>query len=198
MWNLTDQSEQKRTYVNQLTNGKLTMTMIYTDQEKNSWWVFDDLANLPLTRTFASMKITSLYTLGLTGDDLKDFVQKMKVLLKSNDAEKYEKAFGEVLAFEDKTQRAIDPVGQLSALITVYFTINDELIDSFENDMQLKKMALIAADPAMHNFFLNLEISRIEDYRTTYAAITQIVSTLSSESLGHLAEKSNGQQTINE
>jgi hypothetical protein len=150
--------------------------MVYVDKEENKWWSFQDLTAIPYTRNFAATKISSLYALGLSKDDLTGFISKQKATLKSNDPEKYEKAFAQVLDFESKASNATDAVKQMSSLVCVYFTLNDELIDSFDGTLQAKKMSLLEADPEMHSFFLSLQMSLTEHYLTSLNLISQIVS----------------------
>ncbi len=177
MWKLESEiPKDYRVYRNAVTNSICKQEFKYEDQEKNSWYSFTDLAQLPYTRQFAAQKVTSLYTLGLSKEDLKRHTDGLKSLLKSNDSEKYEKAYALVLDFENKAANATDAVKQLSALVCVYFTLNDEPIDSFEDSLQIKKMALLEANPEMHNFFLQEQIRLTETYTNSLNALLQTVS----------------------
>lgn len=186
MWQLQPNGElDKRVYIN--SNGsKCTTSMVYKDKEENQWYFFDDLMALPYTRKFAAMKISSLYSLGLSKDDLTGHIGRLKTISKSNDAEKYEKIYAETLDFENKVNNATDAIKQLSALTCVYFTINDEEIDSFENNLQIKKMALLEADPEMHNFFLTKQIDASEHYQRLLTFLSQTASSGSQENGDHL------------
>lgn len=166
MWKLQAEKDNIRTYVNTTTNSTCQQRACYTDVEGNRWWEFNDLITIPYTRQFAATKITSLYALNLTPDDVSSFFNKHKATLKSNSPEKYERAYAEVIDFEDKYKAAIDPLRQMSALVCVYFTINDEQIDSFLGDVQAKKMNLLEVEPEMHSFFLKRQISLIENYKS--------------------------------
>lgn len=179
MWQLTSELPNKRSYTNPETGEKSEQTQVYLDKDGNSWWQFDDLTTLPYTRTFASMKISALYTLGLSKDDLSNHINGLKAILKSNDVDKYEKAYANVLEFETKAANATDAVKQLSALVCVYFTLNDEQIDSFENGMQMKKMAMLEADPEMHAFFLKLQTEYTERSIQRSNLLLQIASSMS-------------------
>jgi hypothetical protein len=176
MWQLKTDSEFKRTFYNSATGSQCTQTMVYTDKEGNKWWSFDDLTAIPYTRNFAATKISSLYALGLSKDDLTGFISKQKAILKSTDQEKYEKAFALLLDFEGKATNATDAVKQMSSLVCVYFTLNDEPIDSFDNNLQIRKMSLVEADTEMHAFFLNMLIDLTEHYTTSLNLLSQIVS----------------------
>lgn len=176
MWRLQSDSGAKRVFSNSVTGSTCTMTKHYVDNEGNAWFGFDDLTAIPYTRNFAATKISSLYTLGLSKDDLTGFISKQKTIIKSNDPEKYEKLFALVLDFESKAQNAADPVKQMSSLVCVYFTLNDEPIDSFEGGLQAKKMTLLEADPEAHAFFLSKQIELTERYMTSLNLISQIVS----------------------
>lgn len=176
MWKLDKEENSKRTYYNSQTGSQCTQSMVYTDREGNKWHAFDDLTAIPYTRNFAATKISSLYALGLSKDDLGGFISKQKVILKSNDPDKYEKAFALLLEFEGKASNATDAVKQMSALVCVYFTLNDENIDSFDNNLQARKMSILEADPEMHAFFLNLLIDRTEHYTTFLNSLSRIAS----------------------
>lgn len=140
------------------------------------------MVSIPYTRQFAAQKITSLYSLGLSKDDLTGHIAGLKAILKSDDREKYEKAFALVLDFENKATNATDAVKQMSSLVCVYFTMNDEGIDSFDQSLQVKKMSLLENDPAMHAFFLNRQTDNTEAYMRLYGLLSQTASQLLIES----------------
>jgi len=176
MWKLESSSDNKRVYMNAATGSKCETTNTYTDKEGNKWWSFLDLTSMPYTRSFAATKITSLYALGLSKDDLTSHISGLKTILKSTDADKYEKAYANVLDFESKASNATDAIKQMSSLVCVYHLLNDELIDSFDNALQIKKMSLLEADPEMHNFFLRYQISITERYTKFLNTLSQIAS----------------------
>lgn len=176
MWVLSLEENNQRTFTNSTTGGKCIQNMCYLDKEGNSWWEFADLMTLPFTRNFAATKVSSLYALGLSKDDLTAHTTGLKTILKSSDPEKYEKAFALVLDFESKANNATDAVRQVSSMVCVYFTLNNESIDSFEGNLQLKKMSILENDPDAHNFFLTRWIEIIEDYSKHLALLSQIVS----------------------
>lgn len=134
------------------------------------------MTSMPYTRNFAATKISSLYALGLSRDDLSAHINGLKTVLRSSDKEKYEKAFALVLDFENKANNATDAIKQMSSLVCVYFTINDEPVDSFDTNLQVKKMSLLEADFEMHAFFLNRQITATERYSVFLNLITQIAS----------------------
>lgn len=175
MWKLTSDGD-KRTYTNSATGSQSTQTLIYKDKDGNKWWSFDDLTAMPYTRSFAATKITSLYALGLSKDDLNGHISTMKTMLKSNDPEKHEKMYASVLDFETKASNATDAIKQMTSLVCVYFTINDEPIDSFENNLQIKKMSLLEADIEMHSFFLKHQIAITERYSAFLNQLSVIAS----------------------
>lgn len=181
MWTLQSDKDGKRTYVNP-SGSKCVQSLCYKDKENNDWYVFDDLLTLPYTRNFAAMKVTSLFALGLSKDDLTNHIEGLKGLLRSQDVEKYEKCFANVLDFESKVNNATNAVKQMTALTCVYFTMNDEPIDAFDGTIQAKKLAMIEADPEMHSFFLNRQKQVTEDYSTRLQLLSQTVSQLPMES----------------
>lgn len=179
MWKLDKQEPNHRTYLNAVTGSKAEQTQVKVDKDGNSWWMFDDLSAIPYTRNFAATKISALYTLGLSKEDLNNHIGNLKKILKSDASDKYEQAYAQVLDFENKANNATDAIKQMSALVCVYFTLNDELIDSFDNALQLKKMALIEADPEMHAFFLKLQTEYTERSIQRSNLLFQIVSSMS-------------------
>lgn len=176
MWKLSEEKGDKRIYINSLTGSRSVQTKVKTDNEGNSWFHFDDLTSLPHVRKFAGMKISSLYTLGLSKDDLSQHINGLKTILKSIDPDKYEKAYANILDFESKANNATDAIKQMSALTCVYFTMNDEDIDSFDQTLQAKKMAILEASPEMHSFFLSLQMQMNEQYHSFLNLISQTVS----------------------
>lgn len=174
MWNLETEKDGKRNYINSSTGSRCTTTKLYTDKDGNDWYGFHDLLAIPYTRNFAATKISSLYALGLSKDDLSAHITGLKSILKSDDKEKYEKAFANVLEFENKANNATDAIKQMSSLVCVYYLINDEQIDSFDNNLQIKKMSLLEADIDLHCFFLSHQTSAIESYTRHLNLISQI------------------------
>lgn len=175
MWQLLKTENDIRTYSNSATGSKCETKKVYTDKEGNSWYLFQDLMMLPHTRQMLTLKISSLYALGLSKDDLFGYINGVKTLAKSNDSEKYEKIYAITLDFQNKAETATDAVKQMSSLACVYFLLNDEEIDGWDNNLQSKKMAILTADEKMHSFFLDLQISAIERYRNHSNLISQIV-----------------------
>lgn len=174
MWQLKKDENNKRIYINSVTGSACTQTMCYTDKEGNKWYQFDDLMSLPYTRNFAATKISSLFAIGLSKDDLNSHIDGMKSILKSNDKDKYEKAYALILDFENKANNATDAIKQMSSLACIYFTINDESIDGFDNNLQIKKMSLMEADLEMHSFFLKQQITATENYMKSLTILSKI------------------------
>lgn len=177
MWKLSEEKEGKRIYVNSLTGSKSEQDFVQEDKEGNKWYHFRDLTSIPHVRKFAAMKISSLYTLGLSKEDLNHFISSMKTILKSQDSERYEKAYGTLLDFQSKAENATDAIKQMSALTCIYFTMNDEDIDSFDQALQAKKMAILEASPELHGFFLERQMEMNERYQNFSNLISEIAST---------------------
>jgi len=171
MWTLKEEKDGKRFYENPNTGSKCITEKIYSDKDGNDWFGFINLIALPFVRNFAAQKITSLWVLGLRKDDIDNYIIESKAILNSNDKEKYEKAYANVLEFEKKSLKETDPLKQQSALLPVFFLLNDELIDSFENSLQLRKLSLLESDPALHSFLLSKQLSNIEHYTNDLRSI---------------------------
>lgn len=172
MWKVESDLNGKRTYVNS-SGSKCVQSLCYKDKEGNDWYSFDDLLTLPYTRNFAATKVTSLYALGLSKDDLTSHIDGLKAILKSKDQDKYERAYANVLDFEAKAENATNSIKQMTALACVYFTINDEAIDTFDGSLQAKKLAMMEADPVMHSFFLSKQMQITEDYTKRLQLLSQ-------------------------
>lgn len=198
MWRLSKHNDTTREYTNATTGSKCTTTKVYTDREGNDWYCFDNLMNIPYTRSFAATMVTSLFALGLSKDDLSSHVDGLKSILRSTDADKYEKAYALVLDFESKASNATDAIKQMSGLTCVYFMLADENIDSFGNADQIRKMAIIAADTEMHNFFLTKQIDLIERFTRDCGLLTAIASPTSNGHQVPSPPQSNAQPTPND
>ncbi len=181
MWQLYKEENGKRVYMNSATNSQCVTNKVYQDKDGNDWYGFDNLTSIPYTRQFAATKISSLYALGLSKDDLSNHINGLKTILKSQDKEKYVKAFALVLDFETKASQATDAIKQMSSLVCVYFLLADEPIDSFDQNLQVKKMSLLEADIEMHGFFLKMQIEATERY-------SNFLQTISETALAPMAE----------
>lgn len=175
MWQLQKEENDKRFYSNPLTGGKCEMDLLNIDKDGNKWWGFSDLLAMPFTRHMATTKIMSLSALGFTKDDIFGIITGLKNLLNSSDAEKFQKSYALILDFESKALTATDTVGQLSALTCVYYTFNDEAIDSFEDAIQAKKMSILKVNSELQAFFLKRQTELIESYMTRLNEISKIV-----------------------
>lgn len=173
MWKLQTDEKDKRVYVNSATNSQCEQELLKTDRDGNKWWGFTNLLTMPFTRHMASTKISSLYGLGFTKDDILGIIGSLKNVLNSTDAEMKQKCYSLVLDFESKAMTAIDPVKQMSGLVCVYHTFNDEEIDSFVDRVQLKKMSILEQDGELHAFFLIRQKDLIESYMNRLNLISQ-------------------------
>jgi hypothetical protein len=115
-------------------------------------------------RQFAATKISSLYQVGISKEDVTQHVQNLKAVLQSSDTLKYEKAMAYVIDFENKFNDATNAVKQISSLVCVYNVMNEERIDIFDLSVQDYKLKMIEADPELHTFFLKRQIERTETY----------------------------------
>lgn len=182
MWKLIKEENNHRTFVNTTTNSQSSQVMAYVDPDGNKWWSFEDMAAIPFTRQMAATSIQALYTLGLSKDDLSNHINGLKKVLKSDDKEKYEKAFAMVIDFETKSSMATDAIKQISSMVCIYNTLNDEEIDSFDKKLQLKKMSMLEADVNGHVFFLKKQTEALERYNNFLNSISQTASQIKSAS----------------
>ncbi len=164
MWQLTSETDIKRNYRNDATGTTCSTSYVYTDVEGNRWFTFDNLFTLPFMRQFAATKISSLYQIGLSKEDIEGHINGLKTTLKSNDTDKYEKCYALVLDFESKFDDATNVIKQIASLVCVYNMLEDERIDVFEPEVQEKKKQILDVDLNAQAFFLRSQIERTEIY----------------------------------
>lgn len=178
MYELQKETKKKRTYRNTVTGTEITTSVIYTDKDGRAWWAFDDLLQIPHIRKMAASQITQLYGVGFTKKDMTEFVTSQKAILKSNDPEKYEKAFAGILSIESAVNNNLDPVKQELGLCSVYILAADERVDFFSSVQTAEKMELWSTDIDLQSFFLNWLSGGMNDFTRHYKAITTIASQL--------------------
>lgn len=143
-----------RTYRNQLTGTELTTSSIYKDKAGHTWHVFDDLFSLPFIRHMAAKRVLDLYGNGLSLIDVKSISTQLKAIVKSNDVEKYEKAYSKILELENLAETMADPVKQCIGLCTVYTLLDDERPDTYLQAEVNIKLSLLSLDIDAQTFFL--------------------------------------------
>ena len=144
-----------RVYVNTLTGSQTVTYLLYVDQAGQRWWTFEDLFALPFTRQLAAKKVVDLYGHDLALADILGHTTELKALLRSTDAEKYEKAYAKVLELEALSSGLADPVKQCIGLCTVYLLLEDELPDTYAQSTQNVKLSSLALDLDAQAFFLS-------------------------------------------
>ena len=167
---------QIRTYVNSVTGSFVNTYHLRTDRFNNTWWAFEDLFALPFIRQVAAKKVIDLYGQGLSLTDIKTITSQIKATLKSDDREKYEKAYSKVLELENLTENVADPVRQSLGLCTVYLLMNDEGPESWTNQYSSEKMGALSLDPDSMAFFLDWWISKTSSYGQALKGLSQIAS----------------------
>ena len=164
MYQLTAQTDKNRTYKNTQTGTEVKTSLKFVDDDGNGWWAFDDLFAIPAIRKIASQKIAQLYGIGVTVEDIKTFLEKHKQTLKGTAADKYERAYADVLNFETIVDQTADPIKQSLALCTVYVLSDDERIDTFSMQDAAEKMKLWSLKPDVQAFFLSWWMDGINPY----------------------------------
>jgi hypothetical protein len=165
-------------YKNTITGTECTMYLLRTDIFGNKWWSFEDLFTLPFIRQLSAKKVLDLYGHGLAMEDIKLITGQLKSVLKSNDVEKYEKAYAKVLELDNLTETLADPVRQCMGLCTVYLLFNDEFPDAWSNEIVSKKMTAMAQDIESQAFFLNWWIGVMKQSGQVLKGLSQIASTV--------------------
>lgn len=165
-----------KTYTNSLTGGECVVYWLRRDILKNDWWAFEDLFALPFVRQLAAKNVIDLYGHGLALDDIKIITANIKATLRSQDAEKYEKAYAKVLELENLSETMADPIKQCMGLCTVYLLFNDELPDAWNNAVVSAKMTAMAHDIDSQAFFLNWWTGVMRQSGQLLKGLSQIVS----------------------
>lgn len=193
MWSKIHETLETRKYRNPVTGSECSTKKVYSDKDGNSWWEFDNLFTLPFMRQFAATKISSLYQIGLSKDDITNHIAGLKTILKSADPEKYDKAMSMVITFEERFNDATNAIKQISSLVCVYNLLNDERVDIFDLTIQDEKLKLLEADYEAHAFFLRRQIERTETYGTALDKLSKTASTIRDDILEATDLKSAGQ-----
>lgn len=170
-----------KVYKNTVTGSEVTIYRLYTDSQKNTWWTFQDLYQLPLIRQMSAKRVLDLYGNGLSLDDVKALSGQVKTILRSADPEKNDKAIAKMLELEGLTEMMADPVKQCMGLCTVYLMLNEEMPDVWNNNVASQKMSIMALDVQAQSFFLNWWTDIMRHYGTVLKGISQIASTLSAK-----------------
>lgn len=174
MYELVNETGSRRTYRSKITGTEIFTKVIYTDGSGGKWWAFEDLLQMPFIRKKASEKVSQLYGVGFTKEDLSGFATRLKTILKGNDTEKYEKSFSEVLNFESIVEATADPVKESLSMCAIYILSNDERIDNFSYGLAAEKIKIWAIDLDAQAFFLNWLAAGINDFKAHYQSIMQI------------------------
>lgn len=167
-----------RIYSNAQTGTELVTYQLYQDKAGNTWWTFEDLFTLPFIRQLAAKRVIDLYGNGLALADIKAHTTQLKGLLKSNDAERYERAYAKVLELENLSEQTADPVRQCIGLCTVYLLLNDERPDVWTTAEQSVKMSHLALDLDAQAFFLRWWTDIMRHSGKVLKGLSQIVSTV--------------------
>lgn len=190
MWVKIKETLETKEYRNQDTGGELTLRKVYTDAAGNTWWEITNLFLLPKIRILAAQKISQLYQVGLSADDVENHINGMKNLLRSDDKEKYDKAMQAVLNFEDNYRNATNASRQMASLVCIYYLLNDERIDAFDMAVQEQKINILTVDTDAQAFFLTKQIDRTETYGTALNQLSKTVSMISADTLEATHSKS--------
>lgn len=168
-----------RTYVNSLTGTEISTYHLYTDAQSQRWWTFEDLFGLPFMRQLAAKKVADLYGHDLALQDILSHTAQLKGFLRSQDAEKYEKAYAKVLELETLSSAMADPVKQCIGLCTVYLLLEDEAPDVYFQPTQNRKLASLALDVDAQSFFLSWWTDHMRRSGNLLKGLSRIVSTTS-------------------
>lgn len=169
-----------RTYKNTITGTELTTSQVYRDKAGHTWHVFDDLFSLPFIRHMAAKRVLDLYGHGLSLIDVKSISAQLKAIIKSNDVEKYEKAYSKIMELENLAETMADPVKQCIGLVTVYTLLDDEKPDTYLQADVNVKLSLLNLDIDAQTFFLTWWTGVMNHSGQVLKGLSKIASSLSS------------------
>lgn len=152
-----------RLYRNSRTGTETKLQLLHTDKQGEKWWGFTDLYKIPYSRLAMVRNITDLYAIGLSLKDITKWCEDMKGLLRSADAERYEKAYAKVLEIETTAKFGADPIQQQLALCTVYVLSDEERIDYFDESISVDKLTKWKTQPELVAFFLTWHTGHIHN-----------------------------------
>lgn len=167
-----------RVYRNTTTGNEVTTYLLHVDEQKRKWWAFEDLYSVPHIRMLAANKIVRLYGNDLSLDDITAHTTELKAIMRSADAEKYEKAYAKVLELEKLSTAMADPVKQSIGLCTLYLLMDEERPDVYNQAEQAAKMSILALDVDLQTFFLNWWIGVMQRYGKDLKVLSLIASSL--------------------
>lgn len=176
MWVLQGENNGKRTYISSVTGTEIKTSVIYTDGGGRKWYGFDDLMQIPYGRKLASNTMSQMYGAGLSAGDIQNYAASMKTILRSNDADKYEKAFAQVLALESIAENNLTPLKQELGLCTIYILAEDERIDYYDSNIAAEKMAQWGLDSDAIVFFLEWFTNGMIYYKALYSQVSETAS----------------------
>ncbi len=171
MYELKSDDGARRSYVSRVTGTEVFTNLIYTDGNENKWWSFEDLLQIPFIRKKAAEKVSQLYGVGMTREDLTNFIARLKSILKDTDPEKYERAYSELLNMETIADETNDAVKQSLSLCSVYIMADDERIDTFSFTTAVQKMKVWEMDLDAQSFFLRWFTDGMNDFTKLYSSI---------------------------
>jgi hypothetical protein len=167
----------RRTYQNDHTGTTCEVELIYTDADGRKWWGFTNLLNIPYIRFSFTKAISDLFQTALSKADIDTWIKEQKALLKSNDAERYEKLYALLLEKETAINSVVDPLQQQLALATVYIMEDEENIGYFSHEEATRKMAQWRQYPESIAFFLQWHTDQIQRSLQPLETISLIAST---------------------
>lgn len=174
IWQLQNETETTRTYINTQTNSECQTEKIYTDKMGNAWYGFHDLFNIPYIRIAQAKAISDLFECGLTKADVVKWITEEKELLRSKDPEKYEKLYKLTLEKENLIKTVIDPLKQHLTLCTIYVLRPDERIDYYTTEMGASKLQDWTLDIDAQGFFLNWHAAHMQSFMSNLEKLSQI------------------------
>ena len=176
MYQIEEETAVRRIYRSTLTGTRIATKVIYTDGAGDKWWAFEDLLQIPFIRKKASERMSQLYGIGINKEDIEAMIARLKGILREDTAERYERAYSEVLNMEAIINQTADPVRESLSLCTVYIMREDEQVDSFSAQLAAAKIERWALDLDAQAFFLNWLTDSMNDLTAAYSIISKIAS----------------------
>jgi hypothetical protein len=135
---------------------------VYTDKHGNNYYQLKHLASMSHIRAISAETATRYADVCLTRERLEEICEDIIEALNKHDV-----ARAAAKAYEIKTRMEFAAeTNTLLTLATIYFYIEGEPIDSYDDYWQEKKMLLWKQDQMAMDFFLQLAWERTSQYKT--------------------------------
>jgi hypothetical protein len=180
MWKLKNKTEKKLLFVNENTQEECVASLVYTDDDFGTFYMFDSMLTMPFQRKYIFDLIQQNERIGIEKKELLDHINSIKEFCQSGDTMK---AFGTAMYIESKLKNSID-FERSALLVTALLVVQeDENIGGFSQERAMEKIEQWSQKPAMISFFLNFAQMRITSFLNFVSKSSRLSSEIVSQSM---------------